>query len=75
MSDVFEYLGEPEADALFKLLVSKCAAGGRLAYWNLFCPRKCPPLENVRSLKELSASLHQKDRVYFYGDFFVDEIL
>ena len=63
-------------EKLYRLLVSRCCPGGRLAYWNLFCPRQCPSSlrDKVQPLSDLAAKLHSKDRVFFYSTFEIDEI-
>ncbi|XP_062503128.1 uncharacterized protein LOC134180064 [Corticium candelabrum] len=77
LSDIFEYMSEDHADAVFHLLVSKCRPGGRLAYWNLFTPRQAPDSlmkGQLTSLSEIASRLHSEDRVYFYSSFHVEEV-
>ena len=77
LTDLFEYMDEEAMEKLYRLLVSRCHTGGRLAYWNLLCRRHCPSSlkDQVQPLSDLAASLHSKDRVFFYSSFQVDEIL
>ena len=77
LTDLFEYMDEEAMEKLYRLLVSRCHTGGRLAYWNLFCRRHCPSSlkDRVQPLSDLAASLHSKDRVFFYSSFQVDKIL
>ena len=76
-SDVFEYMSQPLADALFEAMASSFRAGGRLCYWNLLVPRHRPaPLEGrIERLSELSDSLWRQDRSWFYRAFHVEEFV
>ena len=75
LSDVFEYLSDDESDALFGRLATTLPPGGRIAYWNLFVPRRRPSRlsERLRRLDELSRALTRRDRAWFYSAFHVEE--
>ena len=76
LSDVFEYLGPAQADALFARVAAAAAPGARLAYWNVLADRR--PGAALRSrlvrLDALADALHAADRAPFYGAFHVDEV-
>ena len=77
LSDVFEYLPPPQADALFARVADAAAPGARLAYWNVLADRQ--PGAALRGrlarLDALADGLHAVDRVPFYSAFHVDEVL
>ena len=75
LSDVFEYLAPDASDALFALVRRALRPGGRVAYWNLFVPRRSPPAlsPRLRPLARLSGALARRDRAWFYGAFHVEE--
>lgn len=74
LSNVFEYMSESETDALLALLAKKIKPGGRIAYWNLFCPRRSSAnLSNVwQHETEMSHRLHLNDSNWFYTAFHVE---
>jgi S-adenosylmethionine-diacylglycerol 3-amino-3-carboxypropyl transferase len=76
LSDILEYLSEPEADHLLAGAARAGRAGGRIAYWNLFVPRSRPKrlAPRLRPLPELSASLSQQAKTFFYSRFVLEEI-
>jgi S-adenosylmethionine-diacylglycerol 3-amino-3-carboxypropyl transferase len=76
-SDVFEYLSEPDSDAVFDSVARVGTRGGRLAYWNMLVPRHRPErlAARIAPLSELSQRLHQTARTFFYTGFVVEEIL
>ena len=77
LSDVFEYMSPAETERLFAALADAMPGGGRLAYWNLFVPRQCPPSQRdrIRPLPRLSDALWRRDRAWFYSAFHVDAVL
>jgi len=76
LSDVFEYLSAEASDMLFARLVEALRPGGRLAYWNLFVPRRSPASlrRQIRPLASRSRALSRQDRAWFYRAFHVEEV-
>ena len=74
LSNVFEYMSEQETDALLSLLAKKIKAGGRVAYWNLFCPRRSSAqLSHLwQHETDLSQRLQVCDKNWFYTAFHVE---
>ena len=76
-SNIFEYLS-PEAHAhILKLTHRAAKPGARVAYWNLFVPRSCPPelADLFKCHREKASSLLTQDRAFFYGDFQLEEVV
>jgi len=75
LSDIFEYMSSEMAAACYEKLLRQAKPGARLAYWNLLALRSCPAhcLDRVFPLTELSHSLHQQDRAWFYQKFVVEQ--
>jgi S-adenosylmethionine-diacylglycerol 3-amino-3-carboxypropyl transferase len=77
LSDVFEYVSAEH----YRRLLARCAEvgrpGARLAYWNLFVPRRRPEglADRLAPLRDRAERLHDRDRTFFYGDFVVEEVL
>lgn len=76
LSDVFEYLPAAEHEQTMRALLGVARPGARLAYWNLFVPRSCPPAlgHRVRPLDELAAQLWQASQVFFYERLVLEEV-
>lgn len=76
LSDIFEYISPAGSEKLFREIVRCGRRGGRLAYWNMQAPRRCPPdlAKRVHTLEELSRRLHRETNTFFYRAFFVDEL-
>jgi S-adenosylmethionine-diacylglycerol 3-amino-3-carboxypropyl transferase len=76
LSDVFEYLSEADSDAVFDAIARVGAPGARLAYWNMLVPRHRPEhlADRIVPLSDLSETLHQAARTFFYTDFVVEEL-
>ena len=77
LSNIGEYLTEEEFESLYKVLLQAANPKAKLAYWNLFVPR-CRPeslAQEVATHPELSATLIQEDRAFFYSAFQVEEVL
>lgn len=74
LSNIFEYMSEEQTDALLTLLARKMKKGGRIAYWNLFCPRRSSPALQTLWHHEtaLSEQLHLRDNNWFYSAFHVE---
>jgi len=77
LSNIGEYLDESTWLALYGELLEGANPSARLAYWNLFVPRRCPETLQtmVRPISELSDELIQEDRAFFYSAFRVEEVL
>lgn len=77
LSDTFEYLAEPAFHTLLYRLARCGRRGGRLAYWNTTVRRRRPPImaDMLLPLTDLADSLKRRDRVFFYDDFVVEEII
>lgn len=77
LSDIFEYMAEPQYHTLLRSIVAAASPGTRLVYWNLLAPRRRPDsmAGQLRSLDELAASLHSQDKAFFYGALIVEEVL
>ena len=76
LSDIFEYMSEENAAAVFAKILRYSPAGSRLAYWNMLAPRRAPEALRTRiaPLEELSARLHSQDKAFFYSAFVAEEI-
>ena len=77
LSDTFEYLAEPAFHTLLYRLTRCGRRGGRLAYWNTTVRRRRPPImaDMLLPLTDLADSLKRQDRVFFYDDFVIEEIV
>lgn len=76
LSDVFEYMSDEAAGQLFLRLAEVLRPGSRLAFWNLFVPRRPPRrVARLRSMPVLSRALWERDRSWFYRAFHVVEVL
>ncbi len=75
LSDIFEYMSPDLNRAVFGLLADRIRPGGRIAWWNLLVPRGVPEAfhARLRPLPELSRSLWERDRSWFYRAFHVAE--
>ncbi|HEY6194166.1 MAG TPA: DUF3419 family protein [Candidatus Eisenbacteria bacterium] len=76
LSDLFEYMSPAEHAACYARLVASAAPRARLVYWNMLVPRGIPDgvAGRVHPLEELAASLHARDRAWFYSRLHVDEV-
>jgi S-adenosylmethionine-diacylglycerol 3-amino-3-carboxypropyl transferase len=77
LSDIFEYMSEPNYHRLLDQIVAGAKPGGRLAYWNMLAPRSRPEsfANKLRPLNELADRLHLQDKAFFYSRFVVEEVL
>lgn len=77
LSDIFEYISPENYQHLLEQLIRSGRRGARLAYWNTLAARRRPEsmADRLRSLDELSRSLHAKDKAFFYCAFIVEEIV
>jgi S-adenosylmethionine-diacylglycerol 3-amino-3-carboxypropyl transferase len=76
LSDIFEYISPASSARLFEDIVRCGRRGGRLAYWNMQAPRRCPPrlTGRVHMLDELSRRLYRETTTFFYSAFYVEEL-
>jgi S-adenosylmethionine-diacylglycerol 3-amino-3-carboxypropyl transferase len=76
LSDIFEYISEASSTGLFEDIVRCGRRGGRLAYWNMQAPRRCPPqlVDRVQTLDELSRRLYRETSTFFYSAFYAEEL-
>jgi S-adenosylmethionine-diacylglycerol 3-amino-3-carboxypropyl transferase len=77
LSDIFEYLSPQNTQRLLERVAHCGRRGGRLAYWNTFVPRSRPEAlaDRLRPLGDLAATLHERNKAFFYCRFVVEEIL
>jgi S-adenosylmethionine-diacylglycerol 3-amino-3-carboxypropyl transferase len=76
LSDIFEYMGEPEARRNWEAAIRAGRPGTRLAYWNMIVPRQGSIVmpDRLHRLEELSERLFREDRAFFYSAFHVEEV-
>ena len=76
LSDIFEYISPARSERVFKDIVRCGRPGGRLAYWNMQAPRRCPPslADRVHTLDELSRHLYRGTTTFFYSGLYVEEL-
>ncbi len=76
LSNVFEYIPQDSYHRILELLINVGQKGGRLAYWNMLVPRRSPEYlrEHLLPLKETVDWLVQKNKVFFYSDFILEEL-
>ena len=76
LSNVPEYLGEAEHEALLCAVVGASAPGARLAYWNLLVPRHRPESMKDRLDRHTAEAgmLLDGDRAFVYGGFQLETV-
>jgi S-adenosylmethionine-diacylglycerol 3-amino-3-carboxypropyl transferase len=76
LRDIFEYMSVEGYEALLQLIVRAARPKARLAYWNLFVPRRRPEslARYLQPLEELSQELYAQDKAFFYSAFIVEEV-
>ena len=76
LSDVFEYMSARSYRALLYEFIRVGAPGCRLVYWNVVVDRSRPDMFSpyLAPLKSLAASLHQKDKAFFYRNLVIEEV-
>jgi S-adenosylmethionine-diacylglycerol 3-amino-3-carboxypropyl transferase len=76
LSDIFEYMSDDNAKALFGLIADRSRAGSRLAYWNMIVPRRGTSYlpSRLRGRAEESARLFAQDKAFFYRAFVVEDV-
>ena len=77
LSDVFEYMSPADHERAYAALLERARPGARLVYWNLLAPRARPAslAARARPLAEVAASLHARDRAWFYQRLHVDTVV
>lgn len=77
LSDIFEYISMENYHRLLEQIIGAGRSGARLAYWNTLADRHRPAFmaDRLRSLEDLSRSLHLRDKAFFYCAFIVEEIV
>jgi S-adenosylmethionine-diacylglycerol 3-amino-3-carboxypropyl transferase len=77
LSDIFEYISPANYQRLLDQLVRAARPGTRLVYWNTLADRRRPDgmADRLRSLTDLSASLHARDQAFFYCALVIEEVL
>ena len=78
LSDIFEYLDEPdEHAAVYGRLLDAARPGARFAYWNMLVPRRLAESfpERVRSLEAEARELFARDLAFFYSAFVLEEVV
>ena len=75
LSDIFEYMSEENTETLLRQIHSSSTSGSRLAYWNMLAPRSRPDSmsSQIKPLHDLSRSLFNQDKAFFYSAFVVEE--
>ncbi|HET6989894.1 MAG TPA: DUF3419 family protein [Bacteroidia bacterium] len=76
LSNVFEYMDKKLFSETAEALINGTEKEGRLAYWNLMVPRRISGIFPERAVykKEISLSLSEKDKGFFYSQFIIDTI-
>ena len=76
-SNIFEYLSPEQHEHILKLTHRAATPGARVAYWNLFVPRSCPPSlsDQFNCRKTEAEALLKVDRAFFYGGFQLEEVI
>ncbi len=77
LSDVFEYMSPDQYNETLAAVARVGRKGALLAYWNLFAKRRRSSelVDLLRSHDDLSRALHERDKVFFYSDFVVEEVI
>jgi len=76
LSDIFEYVSEQETERLLNIIANVGTDKARIAYWNMLAPRKRPDSlsDRIISLDEVSQTLFEQDKAFFYSAFRVEEV-
>ena len=77
LSDIFEYMGTDLFTDISKQLLSVSNIGAKFCYWNMMVDRRVSEIlpENFDYKEELSKSLYEKDKAFFYKNFITDEVI
>ncbi len=76
LSDIFEYVSEETASALYGAMLKHANRDARIVYWNTFVTRSCPHefVGAVSPQTELAAELYAQDKAFFYSHFQIDQV-
>jgi len=75
LSDVFEPSTDSETKRIFEQVWRSGQPGGTLAFWNNLVPRFVPTaLAEKLPFDAAATRLKKEDRVFFYGNFFINHI-
>ena len=76
LSDIFEYMSEDAYHKLMQTIIDASMPGGRLAYWNMLAPRRCPDMMThmIKPLTQLADKLYRQDKAFFYSAYIVEEV-
>ena len=75
LSDIFEYMSEDQTIKFLNHISNYFASKGRIAFWNLYNQRSSNnKISKLKTLEKISKELYNKDKVWFYTDFFVEEV-
>ncbi len=76
LSDIFEYMSDDNARAVFDLIADRSRPGSRLAYWNMIVPRRGESYlpDRLRTRTDDSARLFARDKAFFYRAFIVEDV-
>jgi S-adenosylmethionine-diacylglycerol 3-amino-3-carboxypropyl transferase len=77
LSDVFEYVSPDHYQALLARCADTARPGARLAYWNLFVPRRRPDsfAHVLHPRRARAHRLHARDNTFFYGDYVLEDVI
>ena len=77
LSNIFEYMNLELFEQTAQQLIEATEKGGRLAYWNLMVPRQISNQfpEKTTCLTDLSKTLTEEDKGFFYQQFIIDKLL
>lgn len=75
LSDIFEYMDPALFEKVAQQLSDNTLPNGRLAYWNLMVPRRISEImpDKMAYQQQLSQTLSEKDKGFFYNQFVVEE--
>ncbi len=75
LSNIFEYMSMTEFKSITETFKQHAKIGAHFAYWNLFVPRKLSDIlpEYFLQNNPLTQTLHEKDKLFFYKNFIVEE--
>jgi S-adenosylmethionine-diacylglycerol 3-amino-3-carboxypropyl transferase len=75
LSNIFEYLDVETFKKVAGTLKEGLSPQGRMAYWNLMVPRKISGFfpSEINSLSDLSETLQQNDKGFFYSNFIIEQ--
>lgn len=75
LSNIFEYMNMEEFKAVTQKILHYTNPGSRMAYWNLLVPRRISQIfdREVQYEKQLSETLSQQDKGFFYKQIIIDK--